>query len=809
MARRMFVWSLILFTGQMAGSPGVATAQEPAPAGDLLRSVPFDRITLTDGSVYYIEPVSPRPLPVYDPAKERAKSKEPEMIEITNGDDGPAKAKRKAVAAKAAEETPSELPIHLFEGEVRDFKVKRITIKRIEYFEDLLLAEGDRYVLARDYARAFECFLRVQSRNPNWTGLSAHVNRLLFAEGSAALLDGDGERGLRLLGELHARQPDFPGLADKLAASYGARIDRAFDLGLYRKGRTILHDLGQLAPSHEVVRNQRTRFIAKARSFSEESEKKSGPERLDALAAALRVWPELEGAGSRYADAFRAVPTLDVAVCDLPRTVGPWVRSPADERVTRLLFLPVLTSDDEESTQGPRPGQLAEGLDSADLGRRLVVRLKPGVPWSDRSRPVSAIDVARGLTDRAESTSPLYNARWADLLERVDAPDDQRVEIRLTRPFLKPAAWLLGPIGPAHAGFDGRVATVRQGRQLVGDGLFRWENTTADHDDLRSDSEGSSAATTKIKRIREVPLPSAKAAVGALIRGEVSLVEHVAPDRVAALAANPELKVGRYARPSLHGIALDGRNPALRNRTLRRGLSYAIDRKTLLDETLLRQPASGLNRTSDGPFPRGSYADAPDVKPLGYDPLLAKMLVAAAQKELGGQPIVLTFVYPALPEAQAIVPKLAEAFRLVGLEVSIEERPQSALEEELRAGKRFDLAYRAVRCDDPTMDAGPSICPGYDAPASAGTIGSVASPRILQLLLQLERAPEFPTAKGLALQIDRECRDELPVIPLWQLEDHYAWRTRLKGPAEVADHLYEGIATWEIEPWFARDPWSH
>ena len=78
----------------------------------------------------------------------------------------------------------------------------------------------------------------------------------------------------------------------------------------------------------------------------------------------------------------------------------------------------------------------------------------------------------------------------------------------------------------------------------------------------------------------------------------------------------------------------------------------------------------------------------------------------------------------------------------------------------------------------------------------------------MQLLLQLERAPEWPTAKGLALEIDRECRDELPILPLWQLEDHYAWRTRLEGPAHVMDHLYQGIETWRIEPWFARDAWS-
>jgi peptide/nickel transport system substrate-binding protein len=60
----------------------------------------------------------------------------------------------------------------------------------------------------------------------------------------------------------------------------------------------------------------------------------------------------------------------------------------------------------------------------------------------------------------------------------------------------------------------------------------------------------------------------------------------------------------------------------------------------------------------------------------------------------------------------------------------------------------------------------------------------------------------------LAIQIDRESRDELPVIPLWQLADHYAWRDRLKGPADSASVFYRGIETWEIAPWVARDPWN-
>ena len=95
-------------------------------------------------------------------------------------------------------------------------------------------------------------------------------------------------------------------------------------------------------------------------------------------------------------------------------------------------------------------------------------------------------------------------------------------------------------------------------------------------------------------------------------------------------------------------IALDGRNPALRSRSLRRALSYAVDRKGLLEDHLSKHAATDKDTVADGVFPRGSYADAPAVKPLESHPWLAKMLVAAARKELGGQPISLNFEYPAI-----------------------------------------------------------------------------------------------------------------------------------------------------------------
>jgi peptide/nickel transport system substrate-binding protein len=812
----------LLLCGSLSGIGQEPAAALPLP-DDVLRSTPFDRITLSDGTILLVDPFSPRPLPTIDPAKIKHQvkvrvkgSKTAIPLEGNIGLPGePSKSKTSDQDnSDLDDDTSRDVKIHLLQdAAVRDFTVKRSSIKSIEYFEDLLLAEADRLVLSRDFARGFECLLRVKSRNPSWPGTDDHANRLLFAEGSSALIGGDHERGLRLLRELLLRKRDYPGLLDQLASAYGGWIAQALELRQYSKGRRFLHELEQMAPEHPIVREMRDRFISRARDRVKDSESQSGPGKLDALVDALRIWPLLERGESLYVKAFEQLPTLDVGVSDVPNPLGPWLRSPADSRVSRLLYRPILAADTEDARQGRVPGQLASAVESSDLGRRLVFRVQPGIPWSDGSRQASAVDVARALIDRTDPNSTRFQARWDDLLDRVEAADETRVEVRLKRPLVKPGSWFEWPVGPAHAGIDGRIAMVQQERMLVTNGPFRWASSSDRSIVLvRSPDSGAGSASAPgpsiVRRLREVRFNQPRALAGALVQGDVSLIAHVPPDQLAVLAKNPDIKIGRYSQPLVHLIALDGRNLALRNRSLRRGLSYAIDRRSLLEESVLHRPPGDGNFVADGPFAKGNYADAPDVRPLEHNPSLAMMLVAAARKELGGSAIELKFEFPAIPEAQTVVPMIAEAFRQSGVRIETIERPESQLESELRAGRRFDLAYRALRCDEPVLDAGLVLCPGYDAPPDADALASATSLRILQLLLQLDRAVEVPTARGLAIQIDRETRDELPVLPLWQIVDHYAWRNRLKGPADVTQRLYEGVDAWEIQPWIARDPWT-
>ncbi len=786
--------------------PGQGPAPAPGKAVDLLKSAPFDRLTLVDGTVLDIEPVSPRPLPEPEVKKpktlaeieEFAKKAELKRKRRVNSD-GFTKPDR------GDEDEEDFLVIRtLSGGDTSDYKVKRASIKAIEYFEDMLLADGDRLIAAGNYLAAFERFQLVKGRQPAWAGLGDHVNKLLFEEGDSLLKD-DNARGLQLLSDLHGRKPDYPALGDRLAASYAKRIDRQVAAGDFLQGRRLLRDLERVTPGHPEGKAARGRLLARAKALIDEAGRSTPADRVDRLAEAARIWPDSEGLEAAYSQAFRAEPTLTVAVTDLADPIGPFPRSQAAERVARLLYLPILDGDDESSVRGEVPGQLLAGLEVGELGRRIRINLKAGPTWTDGSRPASAVDVARSLADKALPASPGFDARWADLLERVEVADDRRVEVKLARSSLKPETWLLGPVGPAHAAGDGRIPSADGGHRPVGDGTFRWVASPPGATILRSTAPDPTGTSARVRRVREVRHPTPAAASEAFLRGEVSVLERVPPDRLAEFRKADDVKLGAYATPSVHRLALDGRTPALRNRKLRRALSLAIDRKGLLAEVVGRRPPDDRAFPADGPFVRGSFVDALDVAPLEYNPLLALGLVSAARKELGGNPIKLTMEYPSIPEARAACPKIAEGLALIGVEVRLVERPESRLEAELRSGRRFELAYRSPRPSMPFRDAGPSIVPGYDAPPSADALASSASPRVLQLLLQLDRAPDSVTARGIAMQVDRESRDELPVIPLWQLDDHYAWRGHVRGPLETADHLYRGLESWEVDPWYVRD----
>ena len=74
----------------------------------------------------------------------------------------------------------------------------------------------------------------------------------------------------------------------------------------------------------------------------------------------------------------------------------------------------------------------------------------------------------------------------------------------------------------------------------------------------------------------------------------------------------------------------------------------------------------------------------------------------------------------------------------------------------------------------------------------------MASPLTLSQVLDVERSWNEAVVRQSGRFIDRLCREETPVIPLWQVPRRFAWRKSLTGLKPGIDMLYQNIYGWSI-----------
>jgi hypothetical protein len=80
-----------------------------------------------------------------------------------------------------------------------------------------------------------------------------------------------------------------------------------------------------------------------------------------------------------------------------------------------------------------------------------------------------------------------------------------------------------------------------------------------------------------------------------------------------------------------------------------------------------------------------------------------------------------------------------------------------------------------------------------------------ASPYMDQALRELELAEDWKRARQRLLDIHRVAHDDLDIIPLWQIVEHFAYRKGLDGVGTRPAVLYQNVESWQSPPWFSED----
>ena len=705
----------------------------------------------------------------------------------------------------------------------KPYEIAWSNIERIELWEDRLQQEAQRRIAAGDFAGAYP-FLAVLMRDyPNTPGLRQTRSEFLFRDAAAHFQKGEFKATLAVLEELRRFAPDYQ--ANTVLRVIGQVTDSLMG-DMLQRGR--LEDAQKLlarlkndytADQVSSIKTWDDRFLQLAQTKKEEAiaardaadYRKARQLALDSL----HIYPSIPGSRELVRQIDQLYPLVNVGVLQRATVLDPtridnWPARRAGALVFQVLFA--------MRGAGPDGGEydfLFGRATQSDDRLQLTLELQP----EKLDPPLSEVDaytVADALAARAQRSSPSYSPAWASVVEAIAVPGPQSVQCLLRRPHVLPSSLLQLTVDGRWIGADADTPTGPYRLDVREEDRTRYVlNRTAAEQAATSGSTApettasaaagvASSTGVQPREIVEVDTPNAADAIEALLRGDVDVVDRLFPADAHRLRRSSAVRVAHYPLPSVHMLIPCSDHVFLQERTFRRALIYATHRQDILAGELLEGQQIEGCRVVSGPFPAGigpddplAYAYDESVQPRPYEPTLAKFLVELTVQQLKTaadkkkeKPPELTPIRLAVP-ADNIAAIAAEAIKaqweLVGLQVEIVPLPPGRSMPE--AGEA-DLVYVTAAVWEPTIDARRVLGPDGLAQSQDQLIGLA--------LRSLESSRSWREVRDRLHVLHRTAYDELPILPLWQLVDSYAYRRDLSGVGNNIVSLYQNVHLWRL-----------
>jgi len=696
-----------------------------------------------------------------------------------------------------------KIRIRMSDDPTKQFDLEKRHIASVKYFEAFLLEEANRLIAAKEFDAAYD-YLSVLLKNyPRTPGLAEARQKYLFANAADFFRAGRFNEGLGVLEELYRLNPNFKNRAASLALSsvIGAILDRLFQRYVDNDDFHSVHELYSRIQKQygDAQRLALDRWAAKlsvlAAAKKEEAAKfVANRDYLEAHQAARKmmvIWPDVEGGREFITALENEHPLVIVGVSELAPTYDSRsLRSFASRRAGRLLHRTLV----EYEGHGPEGGiyDFPFGtLSRSEDDKTLVFDLAP--PTSDAALAINGYDVSRTLLLLADPRSPTYLPVWAQLASSIAVEDVMKVEVRLRRPHVLPEALLQTYIqrsvgNAARSGHFGPYDVAKTAAEEV-------RFVEVENYQFAGKNQPAIVIERRFQKRRQ--------AKAALLTGDVDILDRIYPADVAELSAAASITVDRYRLPSVHYLEIVGDKPHLKNRTFRRALLMGVNRKVTLEQTLLEgRPQPGCQLIS-GPFPAGIGSDDPQgyaynrtILPRAYNPALALVLATLADRELASRAKKreeeppkrpdLILGYP--PHEIARRASLDIAFQLssVGMHCEVKELPPG----DAAARKACDLIYVEAAVWEPVVDARRLL-------GAAGSLPE-ANAFIRLALRRLDTAKNWRETRNRLLELHELVYYELPIIPLWQLTDFFAYRDNVRDLERHPVSLYQDIEQWRI-----------
>jgi peptide/nickel transport system substrate-binding protein len=465
----------------------------------------------------------------------------------------------------------------------------------------------------------------------------------------------------------------------------------------------------------------------------------------------------------RPARAARREGPFRFGLSSYPPSFQPWVQAGTAAGTVTLLTHRGLMSYD---AQGTLRGELAEHWER-DGANGWVFHLREA--FFHNGAPVTSADVKWTLEQIAAEKSIAYMRGQMQGMDRIETPDARTVRIIMKQPTVTLPIWLAMYEMPIVA-----AGSLDKAGTAIGCGPFI----------IQSQDRGVSLNLTAFDKFYRPGLPKLKAIditvyadetarVAALQTGDVDLIEYVPWQSMAAIAADPKLKLETTDGPVMY-VTFNGATGPFTDPRVRLAVAHAVNREEIVKSVFFGRGTAleGLPIVKESPFYDEKLAHG-----WTYDPAKAKQLLSDAGKPDGFSCTLLSTAQYGMHKDTAVL--MQQHLAAVGIQVQL-ALPDWATRVTLGNRGQYEFAVNG------------SVSDGNDPDGLAGLLDSslgasnarsykLSLPKLEQLFVAGRTEFEQAKRQDIYRDLQREAVEQAPAVFLAWRSQGYAMGSDVKG----------------------------
>jgi peptide/nickel transport system substrate-binding protein len=453
-----------------------------------------------------------------------------------------------------------------------------------------------------------------------------------------------------------------------------------------------------------------------------------------------------------------------------PLNLDPRIGTDAQsERIGELIF-EGLVRRDEQFELKPR---LAESWEIPNPVT-YIFHLRHGVRFHD-GRAMTSADVKWTLDSLLDGKLRSAKTSAYRYIDRVEAPDDFTVVIRLKEPYAA-LLWNLS---------DGAMGVVPNGsgealaQHPIGTGPFRFVSETPDREVVIERNQQYWGKPAGLERVRFNVVPDATTRALELRKGTADAEINALPgDMIPALACQPQLVVDRAAGTSYQYLALNLRDPILKNVAVRQALAYAIDRTPIIHYLW-----HDMARPANSVLPPQHWAYDANAEIYPYNPAKARKLLDEAGyfPDRNGVRFHLVMKTSTDESTRLLCAVLQQQLRQVGIALDIRSYEFATFYADVVKGAFQLYSLRWVGGSNQDPDIFENVFDTASFAPKRANRGYYSNSEVDRLIAEGRRSVDDKQREAAYAKIQETLNRELPYVHLWWTDNVLVHTRRLEN----------------------------